>query len=286
MPFSLSFLRRCVLSVAGCELDLTSAAVAELADARDLKSLGGQLPYRFNSGQRHHSITARRKYMIKKGPASKILQISILLTVFGFLTLLNGCGGVHRPFELVDKNTRIKPGSLAVLSGSSSEVDVKLAANLTQELKKRSTFHVMSQEEIARRVPGYPSEIFRNSKVPKEEEDNYAWISQGNKARVDAAHAQLNTDYVFVIWAGQLNKWVTSGQGGTRVDYAVSVYGRFFEYSKGKIVAYSAFGRSKGQSCCLFGKSEGEDIDALLKDSAEEAADKFISVTGSEKASK
>jgi hypothetical protein len=66
----------------------------------------------------------------------------------------------------------------------------------------------------------------------------------------------------------------------------VSVYGRFFEYPKGKIDAYSAFGRSKGQSCCLFGKSEGEDVDALLKDSAEEAADKFISVTGSEKASK
>lgn len=31
-----------------------SAAVAELADARDLKSLGGRLPYRFDSGQRHH----------------------------------------------------------------------------------------------------------------------------------------------------------------------------------------------------------------------------------------
>ena len=30
-----------------------NAAVAKLADARDLKSLGGQLPYRFNSGQRH-----------------------------------------------------------------------------------------------------------------------------------------------------------------------------------------------------------------------------------------
>ena len=35
------------------------AAVAELADARDLKSLGGQLPYRFNSGQRHQKIKKR-----------------------------------------------------------------------------------------------------------------------------------------------------------------------------------------------------------------------------------
>ncbi len=224
--------------------------------------------------------------MKKKGPASKVFHISVILTAFSFLLLLNGCGGVHRPFELVDKNTKIRPGSLAVLSGGASEVDVKLAINLTQELKKRSTFRVMSQEEIARRVSGYPSDLVRNSKVPKEEEDNYAWFSQGNKARVDAVQAQLKTDYVFVIWAGNLSKWVTSGQGGTRVDYVVSVYGRFFEYSKGKTVAYSAFGRSRGQSCCLFGKSEGEDIDALLKDSAEEAADKFISVTGSEKASK
>jgi hypothetical protein len=224
--------------------------------------------------------------MITKGPASKDFHLSIILTVFSFLLLLNGCGGVHRPFELLDKNTKIRPGSLAVLSGSGSEVDVKLAANLTQELKKRSTFRVMSQEEIARRVSGYPSELVRTSKVPKAEEDNYAWFSQGNKGRVDSAHAQLNTDYIFVIWSGDLTRWVTSGQGGTRVDYVVSVYGRFFQYPKGKIDAYSAFGRSKGQSCCLFGKSEGEDVDALLKDSAEEAADKFISVTGSEKASK
>jgi len=224
--------------------------------------------------------------MITKRPASKVFHISILLTVFSVLMLLSGCGGVHRPFELVDQNIKIRPGSLAVLSGGGSEVDVKLAINLTQELKKRSTFRVLSQEEIARRVSGYPSELVRNSKVPKAEEDNYAWFSQGNKGRVDAAHAQLNTDYVFVIWVGDLTRWTTSGQGGTRVDYVVSVYGRFFEYPKGKIDAYSAFGRSRGQSCCLFGKSEGEDIDALLKDAAEEAADKFISVTGSEKASK
>jgi hypothetical protein len=224
--------------------------------------------------------------MITKGPVSKVIHLSILLTVSSVLLLLNGCGGVHRPFELVDKNIKIRPGSIAVLSGSGSEVDVKLAINLTQELKKRSTFRVLSQEEIARRVSGYPSELVRNSKVPKAEEDNYAWFSQGNKGRVDAAHAQLNTDYIFVIWAGNLSKWVTSGQGGTRVDYVVSVYGRFFEYPKGRIDAYSAFGRSRGQSCCLFGKSEGEDVDALLKDAAEEAADKFISVTGSEKASK
>ncbi len=224
--------------------------------------------------------------MMKKGPASKIFPVSIVLSILTILMLLSGCGGVHRPFELVDKNTKIRPGSLAVLSGGASEVDVKLAANLTRELKKRSTFHVMSQEEIARRVSGYPSELVRNSKMPKEEEDNYAWFSQGNKARVDAAQAQLKTDYVFVIWAGNLSKWVTTGQGGSRVDYVVSVYGRFLEYPKGKIDAYSAFGMSKGQSCCLFGKSEGEDIDALLKDSAEEAADKLISVTGSEKSTK
>ncbi len=175
---------------------------------------------------------------------------------------------------------------IAVLSGGRSEVDVKLAANLTQELKKKSTFRVMSQEEIARRISGYPSELVRIAKIPKAEEDNYAWFSQGNKGRVDAAHAQLNTDYIFVIWAGDLTRWVTSGQGGTRVDYVVSVYGRFLEYPKGRIDAYSAFGRSRGQSCCLFGKSEGEDVDALLKDAAEEAAEKFVSVTGSEKASK
>ena len=32
----------------------TNAGVAELADAQDLKSCGTNLPYRFDSGPRHH----------------------------------------------------------------------------------------------------------------------------------------------------------------------------------------------------------------------------------------
>ena len=34
------------------------AAVAELADAQDLKSCGTNLPYRFDSGLRHFGITS------------------------------------------------------------------------------------------------------------------------------------------------------------------------------------------------------------------------------------
>ncbi len=37
-----------------CQAVIRYAAVAELADARDLKSLDGKLSSRFNSGQRHH----------------------------------------------------------------------------------------------------------------------------------------------------------------------------------------------------------------------------------------
>ncbi len=60
-----------------------NAEVAELADAQDLKSCGTYLPYRFDSGLRHHyiagwsSMVARRAHNPKVSgsnplPATKI----------------------------------------------------------------------------------------------------------------------------------------------------------------------------------------------------------------------
>ena len=48
------------------------AAVAKLADARDLKSLGVNPPYRFESGQRHH----KSDLLYRNGGAGLIFYIS------------------------------------------------------------------------------------------------------------------------------------------------------------------------------------------------------------------
>ena len=207
------------------------------------------------------------------------------LVLTALIAALSGsaCCGVYKPFQPFD-DASIKQGSVAVISGDKAEPDMAVAEYLTLDLKKRSTFRVMSQDEISRRVGRYPVAI--KTAEPKDT-NRPVWYSPSEKARLDAIQAALGTDYLLVIWVTDLSRWVTtSSQGGSRVSYSASVLGNMIEYPKGRPVAYTNFAESKSQSCCLLGKSEGEDINALLKNSAESIADKFIDATNSARPSK
>ncbi|MHB8843825.1 MAG: hypothetical protein ACYC7L_03675 [Nitrospirota bacterium] len=206
-----------------------------------------------------------------------------IVLVLSLLGVLSGCCGIHKPFELFDEKTTIKSGSIAVVSADSDEPTMRLADALTQELKERSTFKVLSQAEVGRRVGKYPITI---KEAQPENTDKPVWFAKGEKAKVDAMHAQLRTDYIIVVWTGNLTRVTRSGQGGTSVSYHINVDGNVIEYPKGRVIGYSVFGGSKSQSCCLFGKSEGDDINEMLKDSAAEMADKFISAAKAEKPGK
>lgn len=220
---------------------------------------------------------------MKRAIGFRMSSIKIVLTATGILGILTGCG-VHKPFAPMDDNVRFKTGSLAVISGDSSEPTVMLSHYLTQELKQRSGYRVMGQEEIARRVGKYPVTIKRA--VP-EKEEKPVWFAKGEKSKLDAMQAQLRADYLLVVWTADLGRRVvTYQQGGSKVTYSAWVEGNLIEYPKSRPVGYSNFGNQKDQSCCLFGKSEGDDINELLKYSAKEMADEFMAATKSEKPAK
>jgi hypothetical protein len=137
---------------------------------------------------------------------------------------------------------------------------------------------------VKRRVGKYPVTI---KEALPENENKPVWFAKGEKSKVDAMQAQIKADYLFVVWTGNLRRiTTTSSQGGGSVSYSVNVDGNVVEYPKGRVVGYSIFAGSKGQSCCLFRKSEGEDINEMLKDSAGMMADKFISAAKAEKPGK
>jgi hypothetical protein len=220
---------------------------------------------------------------MKKAVGFRISCVKIVLTAVGILGILAGCG-VHKPFAPLDDNVQFKSGSLAVISGDSSEPTMVLTQFLTQELKQRSSYRVMGQEEIARRVGKYPVTIKR---ATPEQEEKPVWFAKGEKSKLDAMQAQLKTDYLLVVWTANLRKMVVSSQqGGNRVTYSAWIEGNLVEYPKSRAVGYSDFGNSKDQTCCLFGKSEGDDINELLKYSAKELADEFMTATKSEKPAK
>jgi hypothetical protein len=203
-----------------------------------------------------------------------------LLAVLLFAITVAGCG-VHKPFALMDQNTQIRKGSVAVISGDASEPTQRLAEYITLELRQKSTFRVMSQDEIGRRVGKYPINIRR---ADPENVDKPVWIARGEKGKLDAMQDQLKTDYLLVVWTANLSRVVTTySNGGGKVSYFAGIVGNLYDYPKAKPIAFSNYGNSKDQTCCLFGKSEGDDINDLLKYSGEELAQEFMQAANAEK---
>ena len=207
-----------------------------------------------------------------------------LLIAFCAAALLSGCcGGTPYPFELYDDKIPIRTGSIAVVSADSAELTMRLADHLTRELKERSTFKVLSQEEVSRRLGKYPVNI-KDGKP--DNPDKPVWYAKGEKGKIDSLQAQLKTDYVFLVWTDNLRKIVRSGQGGSSVTYSIDIYGNVVEYPKSRAVGFTSFARNQSQSCCLFGKSEGDDIKEMMKAAAVSMADDFISAAKAEKPGK
>lgn len=209
--------------------------------------------------------------------------VYIFLAVCMLGTLSGCCGGTPYPFALYDEKTVIRSSSIAVVSADTAELTVQLADNLTRELKARSTFKVLSQEEVARRLGRYPVKVKQGT---PDNPDKPIWFAKGEKARVDSMQAQLKTDYVFLVWTDNLRKVTRTGQGGSSVTYSVDVYGNVVEYPKSRAIGFTSFARNQSQSCCLFGKSEGDDIHEMVKAAAGSMADDLISAAKAEKPGK
>ena len=204
----------------------------------------------------------------------RLLSLAALAAAF---LALGGCGR-NVPFDFMQEGYTAKPGTLAVVSGGTDDADVRFAEHLTKSLQQQSTLRVLSQAEVDRRVGKYPVNI-KWTAQPKDAE-HPVWYAPNEKARIDAIQAAVKTDYVLVVWVANLSRYTTtSSRGGTSVSYGASIIGNLVHYGPGKAVGYTDFGASKGQTCCLFGVSEGQDIDNLLKFSAGEIAGKVAERT-------
>ncbi len=189
--------------------------------------------------------------------------IILLLAALGLLT---GCA-IHKPFELFDDTTVIKSRTIAVINADGSDTTMRLAEALTNELKERSTFKVLSQAKINLRLGKYPVII---SEGQPENQDKPVWFGKGEKAKVDAIQAQLKVYYLFVVWTGR-------ARNGISGSYLTSMNGNIVEYPKGRVIGYSFLsGR----------KSDGDEINAVLKDSAAMIADRFIQAAKADRTGK
>ena len=205
---------------------------------------------------------------------------AVLIAVF--TAGLAGCGGaVYKPVNPMDEARPIRPTTIAVVSGSRKDGDVKLAEFVTAQLAERTTLRVLSQEEIGKRAPGYPFAIgLKKDDDIKEGDEKVIWFPPSEKAKLDALQARLKVDHLFVVWVPWMTM-VTSNRGQT--TYFVYPAGNMLAYPGGKVVASTRMVMDSSASpLALFRPKDYYIVDAI-KQSADAIVDDVIKVTKSKK---
>lgn len=155
-----------------------------------------------------------------------------------FFPLLYACGGaINKPFVKMDSSFVIKPSTIAVIAGFNEEPDKKLAEVLTEELKTRTSFNVLTQEEITKNFPKYPMriELSQSTKLERPE-----WFSSEGKRKIDLLQSKIKARYIYVLWVNNLSAQTTCAvRGGCSTTYYMTVIGNLIEYPVGKTVAYT-----------------------------------------------
>jgi hypothetical protein len=213
------------------------------------------------------------------GVWGRIVKIGVSITL---LSTLIACGSNY-PFNPIVKNKVYKPkSSIAVVSGGEQDGHVKLVGFITDRLTKQSSFQVMSQKEIEKRIPGYPATILINTEV-KDGEEKPVWFPASEKAKLNAIQAKLKVDYIFVVWNRSVQRiTVYSRTGGTTTDYVYPA-GNLIAYPGGKVVASTMSVASSDLSpLALFRDADYYILDAL-EDASDDIVDEFVDVTDSKK---
>jgi len=194
------------------------------------------------------------------------------------LFALAACGPINKPFNPLDSKKAIKTSSIAVISGSHRQGDMQLAAFVTKGLTERSTFHVLSQDDIEKRVPDYPTVIEFRDDV-KSDDEKAIWFKPSEKAKLNAMQAKLKVDYLFVVWNQEISV-ITNRNGSTYYVYPI---GNMIEYPGTKVVASTrTYDHSSTSILALFRSADYYIVDAM-KGASENIVDEFLDVTKSKK---
>ncbi len=183
-----------------------------------------------------------------------------------------GCAS-YTIFGTADKDDVITPGTIAVISGSPEEADIRLAELFTDQLKKDTRFTVVSQDVIFDRIPNYPVYSFVNS-ISDSKENNSPWMPPDTKGKIAGYQSILGTRYILVVWTENLQ--VTQSNYGT--DFGINFFSRLIEYPGGRVVGYSSYRRSRG-GCATAFYGTNTNIDKMLGTVSEDVVEGLMEKT-------
>lgn len=201
--------------------------------------------------------------------------VKIFISV-SLLFALAACGS-DEPFKTFDENKKFKPSSIAVISGDDDDLDIKLAEMVTNGLAKKSTFTVMPQSEIAKRIHDYPPTIRLAFKLADKEKP--VWFGTSEFEKLNAIQAKLKVDYIFVVW----NRSFSRMEGPySKHDYVYPA-GNLIEYPGANVVASSHLITSSRVGLLEWFRDADYYLVDALEDGADDIVDEFLDVTKSKK---
>lgn len=194
------------------------------------------------------------------------------------------------PFKYIDSSYRLKPGKIAIICDSSSEISIKIVSEITDRLRKGSTLTVMGQDEIEEKIPPYPFK-FLEPQIKSHDQwaNNPELLSGPNKEAVGKFQKILNADYVYILLHPNLF-WYENTSCEACIKsfpvfpktnaYQIYIIGRLVEYPSGRVVALTSYVKKNTYSSF---RSKNGSIDKLLVSASEDIADKILETTGSSK---
>jgi hypothetical protein len=194
-----------------------------------------------------------------------------------------GCGG--RNVRSADsQKAKLKTGSIAVICGTVDQKDLRLADEISRQLKKETSFKVISQEEISQKIPQYPMHFIESQPSNTDRWSiSTSQLSEENIQRLNKVQKILKADYIFLVWDSELTTtygdetccfdW-TGFLGGNKCQLYVPV--RVVQYPAKEVAAFKNYTRTDTYS--VF-KPLNSAIDSLIVDTASIVTKWFVQNT-------
>jgi hypothetical protein len=144
--------------------------------------------------------------------------------------ILSGC---FTAFALVDNDFKPKGKTIAVVPGINDDMNLAIAALMTESLQKQSRYQVMSQQQIAKALGNYP----QNVKGPYKSayfEINVDW-TRTDTQKLAALQRALKVDYLYVLWAPNAVNY-----NNNKVSH-INVVTQMYEFPAGKEIGQGHF---------------------------------------------
>lgn len=208
-----------------------------------------------------------------------------LFTVILLLSLLTACGGGARPFVPIQKELTFKPARLAVICAQPDELGKSFSAAVSKGLRDSTTFEVLTQKQIGKKLKKYPFTIKMASLPEKAKTPN--WLEPADKKILKTLLQKLNVDYIFIVWPHDFGHTITRGRYGSSDYYSMAVHGNMYAFPEGKVVTFTDYNYYLELSIIdkLKFKDPSYYVNSLLESSAEYLVEEFIKTTGAKKKS-